>query len=236
MVFRLIPESPRWLLAMGENEKAADILNKAGKVNGLKSKDFYTVLTSFKGSSGVKEGEEPSTKSPPFFKLFQTKRLRRTTLSLFFNWFVAGLSVFGFSQYISFIGKNDDVFVHFTIGGLVTIPGTLLCIFFVNKLGRKKTIISSCVIYGFSCMMVATVPSGAYSHDWPKIFFAGISLTAMSIAFPALYLYAGELLPTVARNGGLGVSSMFARIGSMVAPFVLSTVPPRNTFLFYSLF
>lgn len=224
--YRLVPESPRWLLATGENDKAAQVLHKAAKANGFKSKDFDAILKSLQHTTLPKE-EIPS-KSPPFFRLFQTRRLRRTTLSLFFNWFVAGLSVFGFSQYISFIGKNDDVFIHFTIGGLVTIPGTLLCIYFVNKFGRKKTIITACVVYGLTCMLVAAFPSGAYVHDWPKIFFAGISLTAMSVAFPALYLYAGELLPTVARNGGLGVSSMFARIGSMIAPFVLSLVSPNH--------
>ncbi|KAK6636636.1 hypothetical protein RUM43_010298 [Polyplax serrata] len=216
----MIPESPRWLLAMGENDRAAQILSKAAKTNGSKSKDFASILTSLNDTTLAKK--EPPSKSPPFFRLFRTPRLRRTTLTLFFNWFVAGLSVFGFSQYISFIGKNEDIFVHFTIGGLVTIPGTLLCIFFVKRFGRKRTIIVSGLTYGLTCILVTAFPSGAYAHDWPKILFAAISLTSMSVAFPALYLYAGELLPTVARNGGLGVSSMFARIGSMTAPFVLS--------------
>lgn len=42
----------------------------------------------------------------------------------------------------------------------------------------------------------------------------------MSISFATVYLYAGELFPTVVRNSGVGLSSTMARIGSMVAPFV----------------
>lgn len=42
----------------------------------------------------------------------------------------------------------------------------------------------------------------------------------MSISFATVYLYAGELFPTVVRNSGVGLSSTVARIGSMVAPFV----------------
>lgn len=134
------------------------------------------------------------------------------------------MSVFGFSQYMSFIGGNEDIFLNFAIGGLVTIPGTILCIYVVRQFGRKATIISSGLLYGLTTMLVAAVPVGHFSHDWPKIALAGISLTGMSVTFPALYLYSGELLPTIARNGGMGAASMFARFGSMIAPFVLATV------------
>lgn len=39
---------------------------------------------------------------------------------------------------------------------------------------------------------------------------------------PALYLYTGELFPTVMRNAGVGGTVMFARIGSMLAPLVIA--------------
>lgn len=42
----------------------------------------------------------------------------------------------------------------------------------------------------------------------------------MSISFATVYLYAGEVFPTVVRNSGVGLSSTVARIGSMAAPFV----------------
>lgn len=37
-----------------------------------------------------------------------------------------------------------------------------------------------------------------------------------------LYLYTGELFPTVVRNVGVGVISMVSKIGSMFAPLILS--------------
>lgn len=39
---------------------------------------------------------------------------------------------------------------------------------------------------------------------------------------PALYLFTGELYPTIIRNAGVGITVMCARIGSMLAPFVIS--------------
>jgi hypothetical protein len=58
--------------------------------------------------------------------------------------------------------------------------------------------------------------------EWPQAALAALGIFGMSIAFPTAYLYAAELFPTVVRNVGLGSSSMFARFGSMVAPYVTS--------------
>jgi MFS family permease len=40
------------------------------------------------------------------------------------------------------------------------------------------------------------------------------------ISFPTVYLYGGELFPTVIRNIAIGTASMMARVGSMIAPFI----------------
>ena len=41
-----------------------------------------------------------------------------------------------------------------------------------------------------------------------------------SASYAIIYLYSSELFPTSIRNSGMGACSMFARIGSMVAPLI----------------
>ena len=42
----------------------------------------------------------------------------------------------------------------------------------------------------------------------------------VTVAFNAIYVLSPELYPTEVRNIGMGVSSFFARVSGMMAPFV----------------
>lgn len=50
------------------------------------------------------------------------------------------------------------------------------------------------------------------------------------ISLPALYLFTGELYPTVLRNVGVGASVMFSRIGSMISPLIISLEEVHTAF------
>ena len=54
---------------------------------------------------------------------------------------------------------------------------------------------------------------------------------AVSTAFALLYVYTTELFPTEARNKGMGLSSVAARFGGILAPFVSLLV--RTNFILY---
>lgn len=64
--------------------------------------------------------------------------------------------------------------------------------------------------------------------EWPKVVLAALGIFGMSIAFPTVYLYSAELFPTVVRNVGVGTSSMCARFGSMVAPYITSLASSKH--------
>ena len=45
-----------------------------------------------------------------------------------------------------------------------------------------------------------------------------------SAAFGIVYVFAGELFPTVIRNVGMGAVSCAARLGGMLAPYIAKSV------------
>ena len=68
----------------------------------------------------------------------------------------------------------------------------------------------------------------------PSVAMFGKFCIAASFTF--VYIYSAELFPTVIRNIGMGVASSSARIGSMLAPFVvlLSDWNPSTPMLIFT--
>lgn len=124
---------------------------------------------------------------------------------------------FGVAQYIgqSETKNADDIFRNVAVSAALELPGTFLCIYTMKKFGRKLTLIYSNTLAGVCMLLIALLP--AY-----QVTLASIALVGMSISFPTVYLYAGEIFPTVVRNVGVGTASMIARVGSMIAPFVIA--------------
>ncbi|XP_062716935.1 organic cation transporter protein isoform X1 [Aedes albopictus] len=206
----LVPESPRYLFTSGNTDKAVELLETAAKRNNLPTEHIRGDVEQYaktKTHGGVAKGN--------LFDLFRTPNMRAKTLFMCFNWFVCGLAFFGVAQYIGHSG--GDIYTNVAIGAALELPGTLICIYMMKAYGRKKTLITSNTLTGLTMLAIAFVPS---TVTWLNVGLASIGLVGMSISFPTVYLYAGELFPTVVRNVGIGTASMIARIGSMIAPFV----------------
>ena len=68
---------------------------------------------------------------------------------------------------------------------------------------------------------VSTAPvPDVYTLDWPIVTCAMIGKFCISASFAIVYVYSAEVFPTVLRTTGVGSSSMFARVGSIIAPYV----------------
>ncbi|XP_058823488.1 organic cation transporter protein isoform X2 [Topomyia yanbarensis] len=206
----LVPESPRYLFTSGDTEGAARVLEKAAKCNKLPSENIQSDLDQYAKTKNIGTVSKGNV-----IDLFRTPNMRAKSLFMCFNWFVCGLAFFGVAQYVGHAGGN--IYANVAIGAALELPGTVLCIYMMKAYGRKKTLIISNTLTGLTMLAIAFVPE---SLTWLNVGLASIGLVGMSISFPTVYLYAGELFPTVVRNVGIGTASMIARIGSMLAPFV----------------
>ncbi|XP_077295935.1 organic cation transporter protein-like isoform X2 [Arctopsyche grandis] len=208
----VLPESPRWLLAVGETKKASKILEKTAKMNKLPTENIANNIEEYqrlRPKDQIQKGN--------LFDLFKTPNLRRNTICMTFNWLVCGFGYFGVSQYIGKLAGN--IFVNVAVSATVTIPGTLISIPLMRRFGRKPLMIGTLVLTSICLFAIAVIPADA--QMW-QVVLACIGDVGMFIAFIVVYLYASEMFPTVVRNVGIGLSSMMARVGSMVAPYVAS--------------
>ncbi|CAL7952036.1 unnamed protein product [Xylocopa violacea] len=207
-----IPESARWLLTKGRVQEAKDLLQRASLENGVEmpSEALDTLL------NNNSEDSVPDYKKPSLFDLFRYPNLRQKSILLFFNWLVNSGTYYGLSWHVSNLGGND--YVNFVISGLVEVPAYTFLIFTLNRWGRKIILCGCMVISGVALLGILFVPDDA---QWLVVCLAMIGKLTITSSYGAIYVFTAEQFPTVIRNVGLGASSTFARIGGVIAPYVI---------------
>lgn len=68
-------------------------------------------------------------------------------------------------------------------------------------------------------MLITIVP-----HATAKFCLANLGIVGVTMSFPTVYLYSSEIYPTVLRNIGVGLGSVCARLGSIIAPYIATMV------------
>lgn len=150
--------------------------------------------------------------------LFRSPNLRKNILVMSFIWFVSSYCYYGVSHYISH--STGDIFINVVASGGVCLCGCFLAIPLVKFIRRRISVIIINIACSVSLILIAFIPEGIGS-----VFMGCIGVLFSYISLILLYLYCMELFPTVVRNSAIGISSMMARVGSMVAPFVAGLRP-----------
>lgn len=213
----VMPESPRWLLAGGKKEEAIAILEKAAKHNGLPTKNIRTDVTEYLDRRG--DPTQVENRKGNILDLIRTPIMRMYTVAICFNWLVCGLCFFGVSQFIGHLGGN--IFLNVALSAVIQLPSTFFACWATKAWGRRNTLIAANVLAGISLFLIGFVPD---HPTWIKPTLSTMGMFGLALSFPTVYIYSGELFPTMVRNIGVGTSSMCARFGSMAAPFVASLV------------
>ena len=61
-------------------------------------------------------------------------------------------------------------------------------------------------------------------HQWVTVVLALIGKGGAASAYAIIYIWTGELFPTVMRNVGLGTGSFSASVGGIIAPYIADLV------------
>ncbi|XP_060567474.1 organic cation transporter protein-like isoform X4 [Ruditapes philippinarum] len=206
--FWIIPESPRWLISKGRYEEANKIIQKCAKVNGV------TIPENVVGKDSDDNGEKQSV-----LKMLTVPKLLIRTLIIYFNWCVVSMVYYGLGLNVG--NLNGDIYVNFAINSSMELGAYLLCLLTLNKVGRKVLHAGTMILGGVACLCtIFTVLYADESLYWVTVVLSNVGKFGVSAAFAVIYVWSAELFPTNIRNSGMGSSSMFARVGSMVSPYI----------------
>ena len=113
---------------------------------------------------------------------------------------------------------RGNLYLNICISGAVEIPATIIAYPLINKLGRKIPLIIFFLLSSLSLMTCVFLPS-----TWHNAITSAAMLGKFFITggFAIAYVYSAELYPTTLRNNGVGINSIFGRIGALLSPAVL---------------
>jgi len=214
-----LPESPRWLLSMGRVKEFNGVLSKAAEVNNrqIQASTSQPLNQDF-------DNPPDSGGKATFVDLFKPRIILGRSICLFVNWCVTILCYFGLTSIASVL--TDDLYLNYTLVGLAEIPACLLCVLLMDRWGRRLVFGGCQVLAGSACLFAALVNGSEL--DFLQVPLALVGKFGSSGSMAIMFVYTAELFPTSVRNTAIGVSSMWGRVGGMLAPqvYLLSRVSP----------
>ncbi|XP_018566987.1 organic cation transporter protein [Anoplophora glabripennis] len=227
----ILPESPRWLLAVGRTQEVMVILEKAAKANG---RDLPPNID----KQLLPESPEEPAENVNVLDLFKTAQMRKKTVCLFLIWFSVYLVYYGLVLNLANIGGN--LYVNSVLQGAVEIPAVAISIFILLKGGRRWPLSLTMIISGVAC--ACTLPLYLFHHlQWATTSLAMLSKFCISSSNAVMPVFTAELYPTTIRNIGVGAANVSAGIALMLVPYLwdlssIHTSVPMSMLAFFGIF
>uniref|UniRef100_UPI0037E92645 solute carrier family 22 member 13-like n=1 Tax=Semicossyphus pulcher TaxID=241346 RepID=UPI0037E92645 len=205
VLYWILPESARWLITQGRKEEAIKEVRRAAKVNGRKVPEALL----------DKMEVDETSKRGTMLDLFRIPYLRRRAFIMSYVWFGISLMYYGLSLNVGNFGL--DIYLTQFIFGLVEIPARLGSLPLIQHFGRKTVQAGVLFFGGAACLAILAIPT-----DLPVVVtvIAVLGKFAATASFSIVYVYTAELYPTILRQNGVGLNSMFARVAGILAPLI----------------
>ncbi|XP_063046384.1 organic cation/carnitine transporter 2-like [Engraulis encrasicolus] len=214
--FWFIPESPHWLITQGRLQEAEAIIRAAAKRNGITPPEdiFQLGLTS---DTNALETEYKSSGQDKYtwLDLVKTTNLRNITLIVATIWITVSLTYYGLSFNTS--NLDGDPYRNCLISAATEFLGYTMVWLSTRYAPRRFVLPFALVLGGALLLLIQLVPEELSGLTVTLAMTGRLIVTGIYVF---IYVYSAELFPTVVRNMGLGVSSMSARIGSGVSPYI----------------
>ncbi|XP_066300934.1 organic cation transporter protein-like [Branchiostoma lanceolatum] len=201
----LVPESQRWLVAKGRLEEAMEIIQLMAKRNGKALPSDIRLDRTQRSNRGQHSALD----------LVRTPNMMRKSIVIFSNWFAVTILYYGLS--LSTADLAGDDYVNFFLVGVVEVPGYLSSFVVIDRLGRRVPHMLYMVVGGVACVAAAFIPKHLAPLTTTLVMIGKFGAAG---AFNIIYIWTGELYPTVVRNVGVGVSVLWSRCGGIASPFI----------------
>uniref|UniRef100_UPI00358F4171 solute carrier family 22 member 6-B-like isoform X2 n=1 Tax=Myxine glutinosa TaxID=7769 RepID=UPI00358F4171 len=205
-------ESARWLILKGRYDDALKCFKRVARINGKRDVLNLEILKMELENDNVEFSKNTNT----FLDLVRTATMRKRTFIILFVWFATAFSYYGLA--LNLQGFKVNIYLLMALFGPVDYISILAVYATAKYIGRRVGQSGALLLAGSISVTLIFTP-----EDMVKLraSLAVIGKGFLSAAFTILYLFTGEVFPTVMRQTSIGAGSTMARVGAMLAPLVI---------------
>ncbi|KAL7648368.1 UNVERIFIED_CONTAM: hypothetical protein RMT77_000274 [Armadillidium vulgare] len=204
--WRILPESPRYLLSRDKISEFKKVMNQIARTNGKTLSSEFDKL--------IILAQEEEKKKLPFSKVLKSGVLFKHLI------IVCALTMLGTMFYVglefNLHNMTGNTFVNFFILAVFEIPGSIMGSYCTDKFGRRL----SSTVFGFisAACIIMIVPF--ITNKWVTVALCGISKSFIGGMFIGLYKQIGELFPTPLRATAYGITGIVGFASTVVVPTI----------------
>uniref|UniRef100_UPI00358EACB6 solute carrier family 22 member 6-B-like n=1 Tax=Myxine glutinosa TaxID=7769 RepID=UPI00358EACB6 len=206
------PESARWLILKGRLNDALKSLKHVARING---KPFVLNIDVLE-KEYERENSEVLKNTYTLLDLFRTAEIRKTTYAILFVWFATSFAYYGLA--LDLQGFKVNIYLLLVLFGLADLPAKLIAVITIGTAGRRAAQAGALLLTGLMSFVQIFISK---DQEMLRASFAVVGKGCIAASFLVMFLYTGELYPTIMRQNGLGAGSTMARVGAILAPMVI---------------
>ncbi|XP_008050781.1 solute carrier family 22 member 6 isoform X1 [Carlito syrichta] len=209
-------ESARWHASSGRLDLTLKALQRVARINGKREEgtklSMEVLRASLQKELTMGKGQASA------IELLRCPTLRHLFLCLSMLWFATSFAYYGLVMDLQNFGVS--IYLIQVIFGAVDLPAKLVGFLVINSLGRRPAQMSALLLAGICILVNGVVPQDQFIV---RTSLAVLGKGCLAASFNCIFLYTGELYPTMIRQTGMGMGSTMARVGSIVSPLVSMT-------------
>jgi hypothetical protein len=218
-----VPESPHWLVLMGKNEEALNILRKGALLNGKRPEEI------FPHNCQICDIDDDGSESG-YSELLKPK-WRKIVLLLSWLWFGQAICYYGTIMAITRIfgsdgsgfGDGDESSFDYKaifISSSAEIVGVTGAMVLVDRIGRIPVIVGS-YIGGCISVFLLCIFAGNMGRSG-LVFLSFCSRIFEMSGSCSIWISTSEILSTEIRSSGHAAVNGLAKVGGFISPFLVS--------------